>query len=233
MFPMMAGLMAPRGKVLMDWKCPMLRPPAHAPRAPAWWRRLNPWKNSQQTFVETLAFQEAAGTLLTTYTTAKSVINPSALCTVGSNQLRIGKILRVFASGGISNIVTTPGLMNFQIKIGAAVAFDTGNIQLNAAAHTTLPFWFDAFLTVRAVGSGTNANAMGQSQVTGIMFTRTAGQTDDVQGMQTIVAPQTAPAVGAGFDSTVANIIDFWAGFTISNAGNGIQIQQYHVSLLN
>jgi hypothetical protein len=71
---------------------------------------------------------------------------------------------------------------------------------------------------------------MGLAQATGIMFTRTAGQTDDAQGMQTILAPATAPAVGAGFDSTIANIIDLWAGFTISNAGNGVQIHQYKLA---
>jgi hypothetical protein len=188
---------------------------------------------SIQSWQETLASQQAAGTLFNTYTTAKSVINPQALFTLPSNFFSPGRMLRVFAAGGISNIVTTPGLMNFQVKIGSVAAFDTGNIQLNATAHTTLPFWVDILLTCRAVGSGTSANVIGLANVCGIMFTRTAGQTDDAQGTQTILAPQTAPAVGTGFDSTIANIVDFWVGFTISNAGNGVQIQQYKVVALN
>jgi hypothetical protein len=48
-----------------------------------------------------------------------------------------------------------------------------------------------------------------------------------------IHGPATAPALGTAFDSTVANILDLWAGFTISNAGNGVQIQQYMVELLS
>ena len=43
------------------------------------------------------------------------------------------------------------------------------------------------------------------------------------------MVPATAPAQGTGFDSTIANILDFWVGFSISNAANGVQIAQYKV----
>ncbi len=59
------------------------------------------------------------------------------------------------------------------------------------------------------------------------MFTLTAGQTDSAQGQQVIAVPQTAPVLGAGFDSHVINTLDLWAGFSISNAGNGIRIDEY------
>jgi hypothetical protein len=188
---------------------------------------------SLQSWQETLVTQQAAGSLLTTYTTAKSVINPQALWVMPAGYMYVGRAMRITAKGGISNIVTTPGLMNFQVKFGSAVVFDSGNIQLNATAHTTLPFWLEIELTCRSVGSGTGATMMGLCQVNGRMFTLTAGQTDDAQGMQTIIAPATAMAAGAGFDSTIANIVDFWAGFTISNIGNGIQIHTYKVESLN
>ena len=64
------------------------------------------------------------------------------------------------------------------------------------------------------------------------MFTLTAGNVDNTDMMPTILAPATLPGVGTGFDSTVANILDFWVGFTISNAGNGIQVAQYRVASL-
>lgn len=185
-----------------------------------------------QSWQQTLTAQQAAGTLFTTYTTAKSVINPQALITLPANYFSIGKAIRVTAKGGISNIVTTPGTMNFQVKLGPTAniaAFDTAALQLNATAHTTLPFWLEIELTCRSVGNGTLATLMGLAQVTGRMFTITAGQTDDAQGMQSLIAPATAMAVGTGFDSTVASILDLWAGFSISNAGNGIQIHTYKV----
>lgn len=188
---------------------------------------------SNQGWQETIAVQRAAGTLFATYTTAKTVINPDALVTLPANFFVPGRMMRIGVTGAISNIVTTPGLMNFQVIVGGIAAFDTGNIQLNATAHTTLPFWLDILLTCRAIGNGTAANLIGLANVTGRMFTLTAGQTDDAQGMQTILAPATAPAVGAGFNSTIANILDFFVGFTISNGGNGVQIHQYKAVSLN
>lgn len=188
---------------------------------------------SVQTWQETLTVQQAAGTLFNTYTTAKTVINPQALYTLPANYFYVGRKLRATIKGGISNIVTTPGTLNFQIKVGSVAAFDTGAIQLNATAHTTLPFWLEIELICRSVGSGTSATLFGMGQINSVVVTRTAGQTDDAQGMQTLVVPQTAPAVGTGFDSTVANIIDLWAGFSISGAGNGVQIQSYTLESLN
>lgn len=191
---------------------------------------------SKQSWIETLATQDAVGTLFNTYTTAKSVINPAALWAMPVNYLTPGKKFRIRIVGAVSNIVTTPGLMNFQVKMGPTaniVVFDTGNIQLNASVHVTLPFWLDLELTVRSVGSGTAATIMGQGQITGKMFTTTAGQTDSAQDMPTLMVPAGIPAVGTGFDSTVANLVDIWAGFTINAAGNGVQIHQYSFESLN
>lgn len=185
----------------------------------------------RQTWQETLVTQRGAGQgLLTTYTTAKSVIDANALYVLPANYWYVGRSLRVTVRGAISNIVTTPGTINFQVKMGPTAniaVFDTGAIQLNATAHTTLPFWLDIEMSCRAIGSGTTANFIGLGLAEGRMFTLTAGQVDDAQGMQSIVAPATAPVVGTGFDSTTASILDLWAGFSISNAGNGVRIDQY------
>lgn len=184
-----------------------------------------------QSWKETLAVQRGAGQgLLATYTTAKSVIDANALATIGANYWAVGRKLTVKGFGAISNIVTTPGLMNFQVKLGPTsniAVYDSGNIQLNATAHTTLPFWFEIQLIVRAIGNATTANFIGVGRFEGVMFTKTAGQTDDAQSMITILSPQTNPAVGTGFDSTTPSILDFWVGFTISNAANGVRIDHY------
>lgn len=187
---------------------------------------------SLQSYNETLIIQPDAGTLFNTYTTAVTVINPNARYTLPANFCRINRKLRVIIQGAISNIVTTPGLMNFQVKFGSVAVYDSGNIQLNATAHTTLPFWATIDLTVRAVGITTSANLMGLGLLVGKMFTTTAGTADGTD-MPAIIAPATAPVVGTGFDSTIANIVDLFVGFTISNAGNGIRIDQYELVALN
>jgi hypothetical protein len=188
---------------------------------------------SLQSWKECVAYQRAAGTLFNTYTVAKSVINADALWDMPRNWMQVGRQLELVVTGAVSSLVTTPGLMNFQLKIGGVAAFDTGNIQLNATAHVTLPFMLYALLTCRSIGAGAAATLIGLSDVTGRMFTLTAGQVDDAQGMQSVLAPAIAPAVGTGFDSTIANLVDFWVGFTISNAANGVQIHQYSLTAVN
>lgn len=189
---------------------------------------------SLQTWQETLVTQQAAGTLFATYTTSKSVINPQALYVVPAGFWYVGKQLRITALGAISNVVTTPGTITFEVKLGPTaniVAFTSGAMQLSTTAHTTLPFRWVAELTCRAVGSGTSANLMGQS----LMESQTVSISgaDATTGHSNLLAPNTAPAVGTGFDSTTASILDLWVGFSTSNAGNGVQIQQYRVESLN
>ena len=188
-----------------------------------------------QTFQETLTQMNtgAIGTTFATFTTAKTVIPATNLITLPANWFYVGRALVVEAWGAISNIVTTPGLMNFQVVIGGVAAFDTGNIQLNATAHTTLPFNIRIKMRCAAVGATTTANLLGLAIVTGRMFTLTAGQTDSAQEMPTVTAPATNPAVGTGFNSTIANIMDFFVGFTSSNAANLIRIDDYTVTALN
>lgn len=191
---------------------------------------------SLQTWQETLASQQAAGTALNTFTTAKSVINPQALVSIPAGYFTIGKTLRIKAQGSISNIVTTPGTIAFQVMLGPSatiVAFTTGALQMTATANTTLPFDLEIILVCRTVGSGTAATLMGIGRINGIMFTLTAGTANNTNSQTSLTVPITAPAAGTGFDSTIANLLDFWAGFSISNAGNQIQIQNYVVESLN
>ena len=189
---------------------------------------------SYQTWMQTLASQQAQGTLFTNYTTAKTVINPQALYIAPAGFFQnVGQVLTVDVYGAISNIVTTPGTITFQVMFGSIAVFTTGAIQLNATAHTTLPFRLHAELTLRVVGSGTTAKFIGMSEVAGVMFTATAGQTDGANTQTILQAPATAPALGAGFDSTSAQTIDFFVGFSIANSGNGVQIEQYRVGSYN
>lgn len=180
-------------------------------------------------FHQCLTSQSHVGTLFNTYTTAKSVINADDLVPLPANYLQIGSKFRIRALGGLSNIVTTPGTVAFQVMIGSIVAWTSGNIQLNATAHTLLPFFLDVTLRVDSIGASTAAKFLGQGILNGIMFTNTAAQTDATNTTGCYPVPATAPAVGTGFDSTVANTLDFWVGFSISNAGNGVQLYDYSV----
>lgn len=174
----------------------------------------------------------AAGTLYNTYTTAKSILPAAAIPTLPANFWTVGKQMRIRGVASLSNIVTTPGTFALQVKVNSVIAFTTGNIQLNATAHTLLPLNFEILMTCRAIGSSTSANFMGTGWVQGIQPTLTAGQTDAANTGGIFSAPATAPTAGTGFDSTAATAIDLWAGFSISDSGNGIRIEQYTVDIV-
>lgn len=189
-----------------------------------------------QAWNQAVVTQEAAGTAFGTFTTAKTVINQSNLYALFPNFFKIGTKLRVTVNAALSNIVTTPGTVSFQVMLGTIVVWTSGAIQLNATAHTSLPMKLVVDLTCQLANTGVGgaiAKLMGQGVLTGVMFTKTAGQTDGANSETVINVPVTLPALGTAFDSTISQTLDFWTGFSISNAGNVIQVAQYDVEILN
>lgn len=189
-----------------------------------------------QSWSQLVSQQNAAGVLYNTYTAAKTVINQNCLYGFYPNFWRVGLKLRVRVEMAISNIVTTPGTIVFQVMFGSIAVWSSGNVQLNATAHTLLPARLDVNLTCQLENTtvgGAVAKFMGQGILSGVMFTKTAGQTDSAQGDQVIMVPATAPALGTAFDGTISQNLDFFAGFSISNAGNGVQVAQYDVDASN
>jgi hypothetical protein len=171
-------------------------------------------------YVQGLSAQKAAGTLFNTYTTAKSVINPTEIVPINGNYLTIGSRICIKVFGGLSNVVTAAPTFTFQIMLGSIVAFSTGAITTNATANTLLPFELEANLRVDSIGSGTAAKFMGRARVLCDAFAALSVAR---------LWPTTSPTLGNGFDSTIANNLDFWCGISASNAGNGIQVYDYEV----
>lgn len=191
---------------------------------------------ASQSWAQELVNITAAGTLYNTYTTAKSVLT-SATATAASAGLialapaffQLGGRLEIDIDAAISNRVTGPDTFTVQIMVGAVIAFTTGAINLTTTAHTTIPAHGRILLSVRSVGSGTLATLEGQSYWNGQMIAQIASAADNAAGTGYAMAPNTAPAVGTGFDSTIANTLDIFVAQSVSNAGNGFQIRQYSV----
>lgn len=183
-------------------------------------------------FVQTLASQRANGTLFNTYTTAKSILNVTELLPIPGNYMQIGTKFRVKAWGGLSNIVTTPGTVVFQIMMGTTAIWTSNTIQMTTTANTLTPFELESTIHLITSGSGTAATFIGPGRLTALNLTIGAGANPTVT--DTVIAvPVASPAAGSGFDSTISNIMDFWAGFSINNAGNGVQLYSYTVEQLN
>ncbi len=186
----------------------------------------------QPFLVQTLARQKAAGTSFGTYTTAKSVINATELVAMNANYMQVGCAFEIRAWGAISNIVTTPGTVTFQVMIGSIVVWTSGAIQMTTTANTTAPWALDVDLVVRTEGSSTSATMWGLGKLYGLDFTIGSGANPTVTDTVALV-PVGTPAAGTGFDSTIADTLDFWVGFSISNSGNAMLVQGYTVKQIS
>jgi hypothetical protein len=179
-----------------------------------------------------VADAEADGTAVTG-TSEGSILPALAKRPLGPADLnKIGKKFRLTAYGRISNIVTTPGTLTLRVKLGPtstiAVAASSA-MQLNAVAKTNVTWWLDWMLTLRAKGSGTSANFMhagiwASESVVGSPVPGSGGAGE-------LLIPASSPAVGTGFDSTVTNILDLTAQFSLT--GNSIQCHDFAFESMN
>ena len=186
-----------------------------------------------QTWQNILISQQVDGTAVTG-TSEASLLAPQAKYTLPANFLTYaGQTLRIRMMGRISNIVTTPGTLTIKVKFNSTpiVVATSQAMQLNAVAKTNVTWILDWDLTCRSVGGGTSATFMhsGQWQSESVVGAGTGAAGSTGPGCFTI--PASAPALGTGFDSTVANIIDLSATFSLT--GNSIQSHTYKLESLN
>jgi hypothetical protein len=184
------------------------------------------WQSWEQVLINAQAAQ--AGPSNTT--TETSVLPTAAKFTIPANFLEIGAVLRLTLIGQMSNVVTTPGTVQFKVKFGSTVAFDCAAQAMSTTAHTTLPHWLDILLTCRAIGGSTSANLIGQGRATGQMCLRSGADlaTDGVQ-----MSPNSTPGVGTGFDSTATQQVDVTCTFSTTTATTAYTSQQYILEALN
>lgn len=145
-----------------------------------------------------------------------------------NNYWFIGKQWYVMMAGRISCAVTTPGTARIDFRTGPSgtiVAFDSGALNLNIVAKTTVPWWFRCLLTCRAVGSGTASNLMGIGEFQSEAVI--ASPLPAVGGNGSLLCPVGTPAVGTGFDNTAANAVDWF--FTQTVATGSFTVHQYAV----
>jgi len=170
------------------------------------------------------------GAALTASTTRTSLLPAAAKYKLlGGFFGQIGKKIRIKAAGRISNIVTTPGTLTLDIGFGVAgavVAANGGAMTLSTTAKTNVTWRLEWDLTCRAIGA--SANLMH----TGAWTSESAGATTVAGEAKTILLPQSAPAVGANFDSTADQIVDLYATWSLNNA-NSILCHDFELISLN
>ena len=134
-----------------------------------------------------------------------------------NNYWTIGKQWKVKMQGRISCVVTTPGTARFDLRTGPSgtiVAFDTGALNLNIVAKTTVPFDLEIDLTCRSVGTGTSTTLFGIGKFTSEAIV--GSPLPSAGGNGVLMVPVGTPAVGTGFDNTAANAVDFFFTQTVA-----------------
>lgn len=178
-----------------------------------------------------VASAQSDSAALTNTTTATSILPTAAKLLLPGNFFSyIGQEIIVEASGRISTLVTTPGTLTFQFRLGpssAIIAATSPTFALNVVAKTNVTWWLRWAMTVRAIGTGTTANLMH----TGFWASEAVigSPLPTVGGSGMLLIPASAPAVGTGFDSTIGNISDLFAQWSVANAANSIQLHQYRI----
>lgn len=191
---------------------------------------------SIQTWQETLINAAVDGPALANSTTATSLIGgvgtgtPSKV-TLPANYFAVGRMLRVVAQGRISTLVTTPGTLTLDLRLGAVIAANGGAMSLNIVAKTLVPWWLEWILTCRTIGSGTVATLMHQGRWASEAVIGSPLPT--VGGVGSLLIPVATPAVGTGFDSQAAQTLDLFGTWSVANAANSIQLHQLLVESLN
>jgi hypothetical protein len=178
-----------------------------------------------------LAAARGSGTNRVSFTTAITLLPNQARSVVSGADWYEGRALLLRAAGEVSNVVTSQPTFTFEFRLGPTsniVAWSSGAILTSTTAHTTVPWWLEVLLTCQIVGAGTAAQLMGQGRVDSRAFID-AGATADITtlGHPSLLVPETTPALGTGFDSTVDNVADLFAACSVSNAANAIRLHQY------
>ncbi len=185
------------------------------------------------TWTSVLVSSQIDGTAVANTTTATTLLPAAAKFTLPNNTLYIGKRMRVTAQGRISTLATTPGTLTFSLRwgTGPVIVATSDALALNTTAKTNVAWDLIWNLTCRAIGGGTSANFMHNGLWTSEAVIASPAPSAGGIGVLPLLA--SAPAVGTGFDSTAAQIMDLFATWSVANAANSILCHQYMVEELN
>jgi len=183
---------------------------------------------SLQGWQETLISGQVDGAALTASVTPTSLLPAAAKFVLPANYFQIGLMLRVIAAGRVSNIVTTPGTLTLDLRLGSVIVANGGAMALNVVAKTNVPWWLEWILTCRAIGAAANLMHQGLWRSESVI----GSPLPSAGGAGQHMLPNAAPAVGSAFDSAAAQAVDLFATWSLSNA-NSIQLHQFGLESLN
>jgi hypothetical protein len=149
---------------------------------------------------------------------------------IPGNYWQIGRTWRITSTGRISTVVTTPGTARFDLRMGAITVWDSLAISLNIVAKTNVSWRLGVDLVCRSVGSGTAATLFGSGFWLSEANILTPLPATGPGPGGALLPFNTPPVVGAGFDSTISNQMDF--RFTQTAATGSLTVHTFTIEQL-
>lgn len=186
-------------------------------------------------YQETLMAHRGDGTALTAAATASLLQGATATrakYTFPANFFEVNKAIQIVATGRVSTVITTPGTFRFDVRLGGTVVWDSLVINpATAAARTNVHWALEVELFCQAAGDSTTATLFpGRCVFTSDDLLANAVASAGPVGMATLPF-NTAPAVGAGFNSTASQQFDLQ--FTQTVGTGSIQLHTLKIVSLN
>jgi hypothetical protein len=179
-----------------------------------------------------LGWADRAGSAVASTTSETTLLPNTGPFTIPAGELNFrGKMLAIRAAGKISTVVTTPGTLTFKVKFGSIAVATSQAMPLNIVAKTNVFWELDILMTLRDPGISTAANFMtnGSWRSEAVIGSPAASAGGiGVQGWQA-----SAPAVGTGFDSSINNLCDLTATWSVSSGSNSITLEQFLCEAIN
>ncbi len=143
-------------------------------------------------------------------------------------RLRMSGVLSSTILDGVGTLNVSPGSLRIDLRLGGVIVWDSGAIALNTSGvYTSQPWALDVELVCRSIGIGTAATLMGVGTFSGAGIAG-ASTAPPAAGGVIVVPVNTAPAVGAGFNSFAALDVDVWSAAGTIAAGSRT-VSQYHI----
>lgn len=164
-----------------------------------------------------VAATQSAIASITTSATLFS-LTPPASNLVAANTLQVGDILRLYASGTLTNSSGGAATMGVTVKFGTASIAASPNVSVASAAGNRQ--WFaEITIAITSLGAGASGTAYGIS----VMNTSGNGN------QQVVLANSELASVAWVGDTTVDNTFDVLLTSSVNNANTGGTLQACHV----
>jgi hypothetical protein len=179
-----------------------------------------------QTWSEVLSASQADSVAVANTVTATTILPSNANIILPSNFFLLpGQTFFLRAFGRASTVVTTPGTLTMNVRMGAVTVATFTTPTLTTTAQTNVAWWLEWFLQLRATGSAAT-------------FIHAASFQSSILNNNTVAPqgslfPATAPVVGTAFDARASNQFDLQAAWSVANAANSITTHAFTLQSLN